>query len=61
MNFLNHPVVFVLSLYHRFMIFQYGFRIRRLMNKIRKELPSLDGYSDEQIIAGLKNLKQNVP
>lgn len=45
--------------YHEFMVWYWGWRIRCYLAKFRKigkehGLPSLDAWTDEQIIAGMK-------
>lgn len=54
-------------LYHKFMIWYYGWKTKRLVKKMRKlgkerGLPPLDQWTDEQVIKGLamyKNYENN--
>ena len=54
-------------LYHKFMIWYYGWRTKRLIKKMRKigkekGLPPLDRWTDEQVAKGMamyQNYKNN--
>jgi hypothetical protein len=46
-------------LYHRIMIWYYGWRIKRQVQYLRRMgkkhgLPSLDEWTDEQVVEGIK-------
>lgn len=49
------------AIYHRFMAWYYGWRVKRLVRRLRllgdrRGLPSLGRWSDEEVVEGFRRM-----